>query len=104
MQCNSVCKEINECFADYIDGHEMRNQIREKMKQCFEGINVIGLPSLRIPKGKGVEYQYLNGRFKDGIAAISNTIINRLDNPRYSLKTPVQLIWRTIIMLKIFCF
>ena len=93
---------MNEYFADYIDGHEKRNQIREKMKQCFEGINVIGLPSLMIPKGKGVEYQYLNGRFRDGIAAISNTIINGLDTPRYYPKTLYKsCLYLQILMLRV---
>ena len=52
------------------------------MRQCFEGINVHGLPMLSIPEGESVDYPFLNGRFKDGIAAISNSIVQRLDSPR----------------------
>ena len=52
------------------------------MRQCFEGINVHGLPMLSIPDGEGVDYPFLNGRFKDGLAAISNSIAQRLDTPR----------------------
>ena len=52
------------------------------MRQCFEGINVHGLPMLSIPEGESVDYPFLNGRFKDGLAAISNSIAQRLDTPR----------------------
>jgi len=75
-------RELMENEPDYIDGYEERNQIREKMRQCFEGINVHGLPMLSIPDGESVDYPFLNGRFKDGLAAISNSIVQRLDTPR----------------------
>ena len=52
------------------------------MTQCFEGINVHGLPMLSIPDGESVDYPYLSGRFKDGLTAISNTIVQRLNTPR----------------------
>ena len=37
---------------------------------------------LSIPDGESVDYPFLNGRFKDGLAAISNSIAQRLDTPR----------------------
>ena len=37
---------------------------------------------LSIPEGESVDYPFLNGRFKDGLAAISNSIAQRLDTPR----------------------
>ena len=39
-------------FLDYIDGYEERNRIRAKITQCFESINVHGLPMLSIPDGE----------------------------------------------------
>ena len=37
---------------------------------------------LSIPEGENVDYEYLSGRFKDGLAAISNSIVQRLSTPR----------------------
>lgn len=51
------------------------------MQQCFAGISVHGLPLLQIPDGQHVDYPLLSGRFKDGIAAVANTIVERLDIP-----------------------
>ena len=70
-------------FPDYIPGSEERNNIRAKMTECFDGINVHGLPMLSIPEGEDVDYPFLNGRFKDGLAAIVNSIIQRFPTPRY---------------------
>ena len=53
------------------------------MTECFDGINVHGLPMLSIPEGEDVDYPFLNGRFKDGLAAIVNSIIQRFPTPRY---------------------
>ena len=75
-------KELMEPEPDYIEGSEERNQIREKMKQCFQDIAVHGLPLLSVPEGEEIDYPFLNGRFKDGLAAISNSIVERLSTPR----------------------
>ena len=52
------------------------------MTQCFDGISVHGLPMLAIPPGEEVDYPLLNGRFKDGLATMANSIIERLPTPR----------------------
>ena len=64
QQSKQIIKQFLIFLKDYIDGYEERNQIREKMRQCFEGINVHGLPMLSIPEGESVDYPFLNGRFK----------------------------------------
>ena len=70
-------------ILDYIPGSEKRNDIRSKINQCFDGIGVHGLPMLSIPEGEDVDYPYLSGRFKDGLAALASSIIQRLPSPRY---------------------
>ena len=70
-------------FIDYIPGSDKRNNIRTKINQCFDGIGVHGLPMLSIPEGEDVDYPYLSGRFKDGLAAMAASIIQRLPTPRY---------------------
>ena len=52
------------------------------MRQCFDSVTVHGLPMLSIPDGESVDYPFLNGRFKDGLDAISNSIVQRLNTPR----------------------
>ena len=52
------------------------------MTQCFDGVNVHGLPMLSIPEGEDIDYQFLTGRFKDGLAAMVNSVIQRLQTPR----------------------
>ena len=79
---NRKCFQIVFFFKDYIPGSEERNNIRAKMTECFDGINVHGLPMLSIPEGEDVDYPFLNGRFKDGLAAIVNSIIQRFPTPR----------------------
>ena len=69
-------------FLDYIPGSGDRNAIRTKINQCFDGIGVHGLPMLSIPEGEDVDYPYLSGRFKDGLASIAGSIIQRLPTPR----------------------
>ena len=69
-------------FSDYIPGYEERNMIRDKINQCFAGIEVHGLPVLTIPPNKTVDYPYLNERFRTGLAAIANSIVQTLSTPR----------------------
>ncbi len=72
-------------LPDFIEGSEERNQIRDKIRQCFDGVSVHGLPYLRdIPEGEGVDYPYLSERFQQGLAAISNTIVEKLPVPKYN--------------------
>ena len=55
-----------------------RNVIRQKMKQCFEGVTVLGLPNI----GPGqLEYSSLNERFKTGLASMANTILEKSPTP-----------------------
>ena len=53
-----------------------RNVIRQKMKQCFEGVTVLGLPET-IP----LDYYMLNERFKFGLALMANTILEKSLTP-----------------------
>ena len=56
--------------------------IRDKIDQCFADIEVHGLPVLTIPPNKTVDYPYLNERFRTGLAAIANSIVQTLSTPR----------------------
>ncbi len=59
------------------------NLIRAKMSHCFEGVSVIGLPRLyNIPRGKGVDYPYLNQRFREGLGNITEIILDKIPTPR----------------------
>ena len=40
------------------------------------------MPLISIPDGEDVDYEFLNGRFKEGLAAISNSIVKILNTPR----------------------
>ena len=67
---------------DYVDGYEERNLIRDKMNQCFNGIEAHGLPVLSIPPGEDVDYPYLNQRFQNGLASIANSMVTKLPTPK----------------------
>ena len=87
----SQWKVFNVCSVlDYIPGSDKRNDIRTKINQCFDGIGVHGLPMLSIPDGEDVDYPYLSGRFKDGLASLASSIIQRLPAPRYTCSIFVE--------------
>jgi hypothetical protein len=53
------------------------------MVQCFDGIGFHGLPMLSLPpEAEGVDYPYLSDRFKKSLAAIIESIIEKLPIPR----------------------
>merc|ERR550532_3065120 len=52
------------------------------MNQCFNGIEVHGLPVLTIPPGEDVDYPYLNERFQNGLASIANSMVKNLPVPK----------------------
>ena len=41
---------------DYIPGYEERNKVRQKLRDCFAGITVHGLPILNVPAGQDISY------------------------------------------------
>jgi hypothetical protein len=51
------------------------------MKAYFDGISVYGLPDLEIPAGETLGYQHLTERFRNGLSAIANTMIQRASSP-----------------------
>ena len=69
---------------DYIDGYEERNTIRDKLRQCFEGVDVHGLPTLTINSGDKIDYKLLEEypRFQTGLQKITNTIMQSACKPR----------------------
>ena len=67
---------------DYIPGYEERNEIRNKLTDCFDGISVHGLPVLNIESGQEIDYPILDERFKGGLAAIANVILEKSPVPR----------------------
>ena len=67
---------------DYIPGADERNDIRIKLQECFDGISVHGLPVLNIEPGQEIDYPILDDRFKGGLAAIANTMIDKSELPR----------------------
>ena len=62
-------------------GSQERNEIREKMKQCFDGISVHGLPRVSIPDGEELDYPLLDERFRTGLASMANTILEKSPTP-----------------------
>lgn len=75
-------RELMEPEPDYIEGSTERNEIRKKLQECFDGVTVHGLPSLTISPGQNIDYPILDGRFKDGLGKIVQSIMQRADTPR----------------------
>ena len=67
---------------DFIEGSKERNEIRAKLSDCFNGISAHGLPVLSIESGQEIDYPILDDRFKGGLAAMANTIIEKSLVPR----------------------
>ena len=63
-------------------GATERNEIRRKMKDCFKGISVIGLPFLTIPDDEDFDYPILNDRFRTSLHKIASAFVDNLQNPR----------------------
>ena len=88
MQTVEILYKIDEYLElmtpepDYIPGYEERNEIRNKLTDCFDGISVHGLPVLNIESGQEIDYPILDERFKGGLAAIANVILEKAPVPR----------------------
>jgi len=67
---------------DYLPGAEERNEIRLKLRECFDGISVHGLPTLVIEDGQEIDYPILSERFKGGLAAMANVMLEKSLYPR----------------------
>jgi len=75
-------RELMEPEPDYIEGSTERNQIRKKLQECFDGVTVHGLPTLTVHPGEDIDYPILDGRFKDGLGKIAQSIMQRAETPR----------------------
>ena len=75
-------RELMTPEPDYIPGADERNEIRKKLQECFNGLSVHGLPVVNIASGQEIDYPILNERFKGGLAAIANSIIDMCEFPR----------------------
>ena len=74
--------ELMTYEPDYLPGAEERNEIRNKLSECFDGISVHGLPTLVIEDGQEIDYPILSDRFKGGLAAIANVMLEKSQYPR----------------------
>ena len=59
-----------------------RNEIRDKINQCFDGISVHGLPDVGEHDGEELDYPLLDERFRTGLASMANTILERSPYPK----------------------
>merc|ERR1712142_888982 len=82
-------QELMTVEPDYIPGYDKRNAVRQKLKQCFAQLTVHGLPLLYTPN---VNYDALNDRFRDGLAKISDSVIDASLSPRTITVGSVSLI------------
>ena len=70
------------------DDDEDRNRVRQKMFQCFDEIAVHGFPRLNLPPdADGVDYPYLDDKFRNGLQTVVNSIMERVSSPRYDSNT-----------------
>jgi len=84
----SLFAEIMTDEPDYIDGYDTRNQIRNKLRKCFAGLTVHGLPKMNTaPK-----YANLDARFKAGLSKIVDTILDSTLTPRTVAVGPMSLV------------
>ena len=75
--------ELMSPEPNYIPGSEERNEIRDKLVECFDGVSVHGLPQIRnLTAGQEIDYSVLDERFKNGLAAIATTILETSPFPR----------------------
>ena len=63
-------------------GADERNEVRRKIRECFTGYNVIGLPYVTLEDGQKFDYSTINERFKDELKKMANTISRNLKDPR----------------------
>merc|ERR1719322_1579191 len=74
--------ELMDPEPAYTEDAKRRNEIRQKLETCFDGVTVHGLPYLDIPPDTPIDYPVLDNRFRDGLSKIANSIVERLQNPR----------------------
>jgi len=79
--------EIMTDEPDYIEGYDQRNQIRNKLRKCFAGLTVHGLPKMN----SAPTYANLDERFKQGLSKIVDTILDSTLTPRTVSVGPMSL-------------
>merc|ERR1719295_1489927 len=79
--------EIMTDEPDYIEGYDQRNQIRDKLRKCFAGLTVHGLPKMN----SAPSYANLDERFKQGLSKIVDTILDSTTTPRTVSVGPMSL-------------
>merc|ERR1719295_1840802 len=84
----SLFAEIMTDEPDYIDGYDTRNQIRNKLRKCFAGLTVHGLPKMNTAP----TYANLDARFKAGLSKIVDTILDSTLTPRTVAVGPMSLV------------
>ena len=77
--------ELYEEIMGVESGQDERNDIRRKVRECFNGVSVRGLPYVNVPDGEEFGYAVLNDRFRDELLQISNKFIENLEIPRYKI-------------------
>ena len=63
-------------------GATERNEIRRKMKECFNGVSVYGFPYLTIDENQDFDYSVLDDRFRLSLHKIASDFARNLQNPR----------------------
>lgn len=92
----------------FFTGSSERNDIRKKLQQCFQSLEVHGLPWLTLKPDEKFGYSVLNDRFRNGLESITKTILKSASTPRFvsiggggiSLElnsTNVEVIFETLI-------
>ena len=79
---DELFRELMTKEPDYIPEAQERNEIRDKIYDCFNGISVHGLPVLNIESGQEIDYPILDERFKQGLGAMANVILEKSLDPR----------------------
>jgi len=74
--------EIMTEEGDSIPDFDKRNEIRHKLQQCFSKLSVHGLPVLSIKTGEGVTYDALDERYQNGLAKLTNSVLEASISPR----------------------
>ena len=82
--------ELMNPEPNYVDGALERNEIRQHLLQCFDGVSVHGLPVIEnVPPEGSIDYPILDERFKNGLGQIVSSVIERVEVPRMVTVTGV---------------
>ena len=74
--------ELMNYEPDFMEGATERNLVRQKLNECFQSVSLHGLPYLTLQDGEEFGYPVLNDRFRDGLQATANTILNSIPVPK----------------------